>query len=690
MAFWDKLFSKKNNATEIQLRKEETLQVSHELVQKPEPVDIEQKPEKKYVAYFSLSNEEEQRQIIDYVRPITDIWRVQNLQMSYGVRIDEADLFMIRSWSEQTRIPNSDEYLHTTHFLVLQGDGCYEVSCTSDNSRDAGDLTFSITQGNEEVLKQAMDFYRNWDLHKVFEEEQKKLGINTLSLNIDLCKPLFKEYEEYTKELKRQKSAQRKTIQINSEQEAKELFFRSYHTLKEEYTEETIQAYKKFATHGKVKEWVVEECNEILKGIADGELENAYDKLKHVNSCCGYFLGADAELLAENYISACKTLFDSGEEGFEAQIPSFTSYFRQSKNPFVIEELLQMTSKYYSEKFSEDELAKNDAYSQFIGKCAEMRGIMRELSPIENMEGFEFVLTPEEHLRQIVLWYRNKYNDDETVKECVAELNCAYGVQNKNIFITGLNETADSSCSQTWDYSRFIAIILDTKEIVEIESRRQNIDGSFVLEYRAGLIKEWWSLFESGMEYYRNQATRKAFFDAYESEHGNECIRDLMKSSHKGLLSRFKRHYEKEYKLAKSNPLSKALLKLVDLCEEKAPSYGYKNTKLNNPATIEEIATWEQENNMLLPDTYKQFLGFANGICVFGASEIIYGLTDLKINAEHLEPDYIAIGKMIGDGTTICMSKTTGKIFIEDHGKYEDKGDFAEFLEGFIEFLEGF
>lgn len=670
MAFWGNIFGRKNNRTEV-----------HVSEQKGE---AEQIP----MLYFSLSSKEEQKRIMDFIHPITDIWQIQNLEMSYGVRVEDAGIFMVRSRTKQSRIPNSDEYLYITYFLVLEENKCYEVSYTANNLRDEGDLTFSISQGKEEILKQAMDFYRNWDLHKVFDKEQKAVGIDTLCLNNELKKPLFEEYEAYTKELKKQ-SKQKKTILINSEQEAKELFFKSYRTLKKEYTEETIKAFEKYATRKKMKEWVMEECRQILDNIAGGDTENAYDKLRHINGNCSYFLGSDSELLAGDYVKACKTLFDCGEETFVSQIPSYVSYFQKSKNPFAIEGLLQLTEKYYAEKFTDEDLLNDTSFKEFKEICAAMRGIMRELSPIDNAEGFAFIFTPDDYLRLILMWYRNKYNDDEAVKECVAELNCAYGVQNSKLFITGRNEIADSNFSQTWDYSEFIVILLETKEIVEIRCRRQDINGGFVSEYKSDLINEYWPLLEKGMEYYRNHAVRNDFFDAYEQENESKSIKDLMKKSHKKLLSKFKRHYENEYKLAKENPLSKSLLKLVNLCEEKAPVYGYKNTKMNKPATAEEISAWEQDNNMLLPDTYKQFLLFANGICVFHSSEIIYGLPDLKMNMEHLEPDYIAIGEIIGDGTTICMSKSSGKIFVEDHGKYEDKGIFVEFLDWFIEFLEG-
>ena len=47
------------------------------------------------------------------------------------------------------------------------------------------------------------------------------------------------------------------------------------------------------------------------------------------------------------------------------------------------------------------------------------------------------------------------------------------------------------------------------------------------------------------------------------------------------------------------------------------------------------------------------------------------------------------LGEMIGDGTMICISKSDGHVYIVDHGEYEDKGEFSDFLVYFLDFLEG-
>lgn len=486
---------------------------------------------------------------------------------------------------------------------------------------------------------------------------------------------------------------QRKFVEINSEEAAKELFFacQPYSKLKENYTEGTVKKFEQFATSEKKKEWVIEECKQILRDIVQGDRENIYDKLTKINGRCGYFLGSKSDVLAEAYTHACKVLFDSGEERFAVCIHEYLSYLKNSQNPVVAKELMDITEKYYKEKYPEEYAhGSMDSHPQkFKRVCCMLRGMLRELAPADNTNGFRFVLSSEEALRQIVLWYRNKYNDDAAVKESIAELNCAYGVENDKVFLTARCSDADSYVLHDWDRFWFVAILKETGEVLDFRCRREAEDGGFVADYYGGSSKEQWLLLESAVEFYRNRQERKLFFEAYSQKHVGETMDVLMKSAHKGLLSRFKRHYEKEYKRINDNPLKKTLLKIVNLCEEKGPVYGYKNTIIAKPATEDDITAWEMEHGVSLSDNYKHFLRFANGIQFFDSSEYISGLKGLNPTDEYLKADYIHMGEMIGDGTMICMSKTNGRVYVVDHGEYEDKGDFAEFLEYYAEFIEG-
>ena len=694
MAFWDKIFRKNTNyRNDIYTHEQKSVQAETDanisILQVP---DLEKKT---YQVSFDLSTEEEQNRVKEFIRPITDKWQVMNLKLAYGVRVEKEDLFLVNYRTMNEREKETGKTLYHRCFVVLHKGGCFEASYTSDNLHDEGALSYSVPDAFEEPLKQAFDFYRNWPLHKEYEKACKEQvpSVDLMQINNALKAPLFKEYEKYEEEQKKLKLSQRKAFEINSEADARKLFFacQPYHKMREDYTEETVKAFEQYATSEKKKEWVIEECKQVLQGIVEGDHENAYDKLDKINGRCSYFLGAASDVLAEDYTKACKALFESGEERFVVCIHTYLSYLQNSQNPSVAKELLDMTERYYKEKHPEEYNHGSIAGhpQKFRSVCCMLRGKMRELSVPDNAEGFRFTLTTQDTLRQIVLWYRNKYNDDAAVKESVAELNCAYGVENEQLFLTARCREADSYFHHDWDRYWFVAVLKETGEVLELRCKREAEDGGFVADYDSGFAKEYWSLLWSAIEYYRNRHARKLFFDAYSKEHEGAQIEDLIKISHKGLLSKFKRHYEKEYKLIKGNPLEMTLLKMMDLCEEKGPAYGYKNTIIKKPATDEEIATWEKEHGMILPNSYKHFLSFANGAQFFGSSEFISGLQGLNPSDKYLEADYMQMGGMIGDGTMICMSKSNGRVFIADHGEYEDKGDFAEFLEYFVDFLEG-
>ncbi len=700
MSFWSRIFKRNTEVNSVTIVQsdlvEETVQeevVLCETVQKEMVTEVQNVIEEYEIA-FSLSTKEEQERIVEFIRPITDRWQVINLKLSYGVRVNNTGLFMVSYRTISERDKDRDKTFYKRCFVVLYKGECFEAFYTSDNMHDEGELVFDVPKEFEEPLMQAMDYYRNWQEHKVFKENCKEQEpfIDVQHINNTLLAPLFDEYEMYEAEQKKQRMAQRKFFEVNSEEAAKKLFFlcQPYHKLQEDYTEETVTAFERFATREKKKEWVIEECKQILSDIIDGDRENLFDKFEKINGRCGYFLGSESDALALDYTKACKVLFDSGEERFAVCIHSYLSYLKNSKNPEVAKELLDITEKYYQKKYSEEyERGSVDKHPQkFKHICCQLRGKMRELAPVNNAEGFKFVLTTQETLRQIVLSYRKRYNDDDAVKECVAELNCAYGVENDKLFLTARCNSADSYLGYNWDRFWFVAVLKETEEIIEFRCRREEKNGGFVADYYDGPLEEYWPLVESALEYYRNVQERNKFFEQYSQEHNGEQIGDLKQSAHKGLLSRFKRHYEKEYKRVNDNLLKNILIKLVDLCEETGPTYGYKNTVIGKPATDDEIVAWEQKNNITLPDNYKNFLRFADGIRLLG-SEHISGLQQLNPNDKYLEDGYIHIGEMIGDGTVICMSKTNGRIYIADHGEYEDKGDFRSFLEYFVDFLCG-
>ncbi len=697
MSLFDKLFkrNKEENLNEVskisipqQTNYVETVSVKSE---------NEQIQTKQYKFEFVLTDESIHKRVLNYVRPITSDLQILNLQVAYGVKELESGCIMVRSMASQTRDGENGQTFRTTHFLLLTENDIFETSYTGTDIHDKGTLTYETPDEYANMLKQAFDFWRDWPAHKEFERACSAAtpGFIMSKRNYEICQLLRKELKKYQEQQKKLKEAQRQHMEINCEEDAKKLFFLCntdcHRKMKEDYDEETIKAFEQYATRENQRGWVLEECSQILEDIINGDREKIYDKLSKVDGRCSYWLGAEAEKLVPLYTKACEVLWESKEERFVVCIHSFLGNLKNSNNPACATELLDMTEAYYKENYAQEyeqgSIAEHP--QKFKQICCMLRGRMKELAMSESTGGFRFVLTNQEDLRSIVLYYRNKYNDDSAVKETVAELNCAYGVENDEMFLTALSDTAEQTILKSWDRLSFVGILRATGEIIEVYCKRENADGSFGRDYCAGPVKEHWGLVLEAMEFYRNQPARKVFFDTYKQEHEDDIL-TLIKASHKGLLSKFKRHYEKEYKLAGGNALRKVLLPLIDLCEERGGSYGYKNTKFGKPATPEEIIAWEQEHGLSLPQDYKAFLNFANGGQFFGDSECIFGLKGLTVDDEFLKEDYIHLGNMIGDGTMICMAKENGRVYIMDHGEYEDKGTFEEFLEYFVDFLSGF
>ncbi len=110
---------------------------------------------------------------------------------------------------------------------------------------------------------------------------------------------------------------------------------------------------------------------------------------------------------------------------------------------------------------------------------------------------------------------------------------------------------------------------------------------------------------------------------------------------------------------------------------------------VGDPVSREKIQEWESKNGISLPESYIHFLTFADGISLSGCIQELYGLEGIVLFDEYIKEDYMIIGNMIGDGTMICLSKSNGEVYIEDHGSYRKEGDFQDFLKYWIDFARG-
>ena len=125
-------------------------------------------------------------------------------------------------------------------------------------------------------------------------------------------------------------------------------------------------------------------------------------------------------------------------------------------------------------------------------------------------------------------------------------------------------------------------------------------------------------------------------------------------------------------------PEIKEIVRLSEkLCEEHDFSFP-------PPATEADIVLEEQEISANIPDSYKDWLRFSNGVQLNG---LLVNFLDVKAIGKgkpRVSDEYIVIAKVIGDGEFLCFSKKTSEIVWEDHGRIKKYGTFNAFLRRFI------
>ena len=86
-------------------------------------------------------------------------------------------------------------------------------------------------------------------------------------------------------------------------------------------------------------------------------------------------------------------------------------------------------------------------------------------------------------------------------------------------------------------------------------------------------------------------------------------------------------------------------------CQRLSDECGYSDdySVFNQPATEEEIISYEKNNNIVFPEDYKKFLRFSNGAIIMNHWMKIYGLDYCGISDEMVPEYYYVIGEQVGD-----------------------------------------
>lgn len=80
--------------------------------------------------------------------------------------------------------------------------------------------------------------------------------------------------------------------------------------------------------------------------------------------------------------------------------------------------------------------------------------------------------------------------------------------------------------------------------------------------------------------------------------------------------------------------------------------------EFNQPATDDELLDLEKYFNTTFPESYKDFMRFSNGADIADEYIVFFNISEVKsLQIPTFPDDYIIIGKIIGDGEVICISK---------------------------------
>lgn len=95
----------------------------------------------------------------------------------------------------------------------------------------------------------------------------------------------------------------------------------------------------------------------------------------------------------------------------------------------------------------------------------------------------------------------------------------------------------------------------------------------------------------------------------------------------------------------------------------------FKRTKFFSPVTHEQIEQFEKENNMQIPESYKQWLRLSNGGYLFGGYVHLYGIDNHPqpsigndFSAGKVPKEYQILGYM--ESEHICFNKENKNSFL--------------------------
>lgn len=126
-----------------------------------------------------------------------------------------------------------------------------------------------------------------------------------------------------------------------------------------------------------------------------------------------------------------------------------------------------------------------------------------------------------------------------------------------------------------------------------------------------------------------------------------------------------------------NNSLTKEITEIVQLSKKLGNDYDFE---YDPPLPEKEIIAWENDHNIKIPESIKDWLRFSGYSAICSELAIIRDVKGFVIGCEFVPEDMVIIGEVIGDGQFIGFSKKTGEIIREDHGEITTFKSFEQFL----------
>ena len=113
-------------------------------------------------------------------------------------------------------------------------------------------------------------------------------------------------------------------------------------------------------------------------------------------------------------------------------------------------------------------------------------------------------------------------------------------------------------------------------------------------------------------------------------------------------------------RIPENNSLKAEIEELLKWCKEAEEEYGEDASYFNAPVSEEEMAEWEEENGVKIPESYKEWLRFTGKCRIVSNTATFWG--PKEFHSEYVPEDLVVTGEMIGDGERVCFSKETGGV----------------------------